>query len=141
MEPNYTFGDKLNSLRLERNLTVHELAKLSGVSQPLISNLIHGQRVIGEYTARKIARALQLRGEELEEFIHLAINNCSQRVLSSFRTYPSEVLNMVAGELNALGILPSQIARCVRRPDDGADAALYLNNGMSAFINIEVAIR
>ena len=139
MDRNNIFGHKLNILRQERNLTVQELARLSEVSQPLISNLIHGHRVIGEYTARKIARALLLRGEEQEEFVHLAINACSERVLNSYKTYPSEVLNMVAGALDSLGILPDQIARCVRRPDE--DAELYLNDGRSAFINLEVAFR
>src|SRR5437660_10008555 len=106
MDVNNTFANRLNYLRLANNLTMQELAKLAGVSQPLISNLLHGHRVIGECTARKIAAALQLQGEELENFVYLAINNCTQKVLNSSKAYPAEILNCIAGELNALGISP-----------------------------------
>ena len=137
---NNTFGNTLNTLRQARHLTVQQLANLAGVSQPLISNLINNNRVIGEYTARKIATALQLSGEEFDSFIFLAINGCTEKVLNSSKDYPAEILNLIAGELSALGILPGNIARCVRHPKADADAALYLNNGKHAFINVEVAI-
>ena len=93
MEPN-NFSNKLNTLRKARNLTIQELAKLSAVSQPLISSLEHGHRVIGEYTASKIGTALQLNGEELEDFIYLAINGCTEKVLKSSKNYPAEILNL-----------------------------------------------
>ena len=141
MDSDNLFGDRLNILRKERRLTVRELAKLSNVSQPFISNLIHGHRIAGEHAARKIATALMLQGKEIEEFVHLAINACSHRVLKSFKTYPSEVLNLVAGELHAVGILPHQIARCVRLPELNADTMLHLNDGKSARINVEVVIQ
>lgn len=135
------FSNKLNTLRQARNFTVQELAQRAGVSGGLISGLLHGYRIIGEKTARKIASALNLQGEELEDFIHLALNNgCSEKVLNSFKDFPSEVLNMVAKELNALGISPDRIKRYVRKSDE-ADAALYLENGKQAFINLEVALR
>ncbi len=140
MEPN-KFSNKLNTLRKARNLTIQELAKLSAVSQPLISSLEHGQRVIGEYTARKIGTALQLHGKELEDFIYLAINGCTEKVLKASKNYPAEILNLIAGELSALGILPEKIMNCVRHPHSDASAALYLNDGKSAFINVEVAVR
>ena len=135
------FSNKLNALRQARNFTVQELAQRAGVSGGLISGLLHGYRIIGEKTARKIASALNLQGEELEDFIHLALNNgCSEKVLNSFKDFPSEVLNMVAKELNALGVSPDRIKRYVRKSDE-ADAALYLENGKQAFINLEVALR
>ena len=138
---NDTFANKLKTLKQARNLTVQELAEKAGVSGGLISGIIHGYRVIGEKTARKIATALNLQGQELEDFIHLALNNgCTEKVLNSSKGFPSEVLNLVAGELNALGISPSKIQRCVRKSAD-ADAALYLEDGKSAYINVEVAIR
>lgn len=140
MEPN-TFSNKLNSLRKSRNLTSQQLAKLSSVSQPLISSLENGQRVIGEYTARKIGSALQLHDKDLENFVYLAINGCTEKVLKSSRNYPAEILNLIAGELSALGILPEKIMSCVRHPQSDATAALYLNDGKSAFINVEVAVR
>lgn len=136
----HTFSNHLNTLRQTRHLTVTELAKLAGVSQPLISNLIHGRETIGEYTARKLASALQLQGNELQEFVYLAINDCTQKVLNSSKAFPSQVLNVVANELNALGISPTRITRCVMNSDD-ADAALFLDDGKSAYINVEIAIR
>lgn len=140
METQITFGNKLNALRRVRNLTVQQLADLADVSQPLISNLINNNRVIGEHTAKKIANALQLSGDESDNFIYLAINGCTEKVLNSSKGYPAEILNLIAGELSALGILPSNIARCVRRPKAEANAALYLNDGKSALISVGVAI-
>jgi transcriptional regulator with XRE-family HTH domain len=135
-----TFANKLNALKQTRNLSVQELAQRAGVSSGLISGLLHGYRIIGEKTARKIAAALNLQGEELEEFVHLALNNgCTEKVLNASKAFPSEVLNLVAGELNALGISPDRIKRFVRKSDD-TTAALYLDNGERAYINVEVAI-
>jgi transcriptional regulator with XRE-family HTH domain len=139
METKITFGDKLNTLRQLNNLTVQQLADASGVSQPLISNLIHNNRVIGEYTARRIGTALKLQGEALEDFIYSAINGCTEKVLNSSKDYPAEILNLIAGQLSAMGIVPSKIARCIRNPKPDANAALYLNDGKSAYINVEVA--
>jgi transcriptional regulator with XRE-family HTH domain len=139
---NDTFPTKLNTLRKARNLTVHELAKRAGVGQSLISGLQTGNRVIGEHAARKIARALQLQGEERENFVYLAINDCSEKVLQSSRAYPAEVLNLLACKLRELGILSDKITRCVRKKQaDDADAAIYLNDGKAALINVEVAYR
>ena len=139
METN--FINKLNTLKQARNLSVQELAQKAGVSGGLISGLLHGYRIIGEKTARKIATALNLQGQELEDFIHLALNNgCTEKVLNASKGFPSEVLNMVAGELNALGISPNRIKQFVRKSDDAA-ASLYLDSGEKAFINVEVSIR
>ena len=140
METNLTFANKLNHLRQARHITVTELAKSAGVTQPLTSNLIHGRESIGEYTARKIASALQLDGDELEDFVYSAINHCTEKVLNSSKAFPSQVLNMVAGGLNALGIIPSRIMRCVLNAED-ADAAIYLDDGRSAYINIAIDVR
>ena len=138
---NHTFANKLNSLRQTRHLTTGELATKAGVGQPLISGLISGDRVIGEYTARKIAAALQLTGRELEDFVYLAINSCSEKVLQSSKNYPSELLNLIACELQELGILPDKISYCVRKPaSKNANAALYLEDGKEALIKLEVAI-
>ena len=135
------FSTKLNTLKQARNLSVQELAQKAAVSGGLISGLLHGYRIIGEKTARKIAGALNLEGEELEEFIHSALNNgCTEKVLNSSKDFPSEVLNLVAGELNALGILPNKIKRCARKSAD-ADAILDLDNGEKAYINVQVSVR
>ena len=135
-----TFANKLKTLKQARNLSVRELAQQAGVSGGLISGLLHGYRIIGEKTARKIAGALSLQGEELEDFIHSALNNgCTEKVLNASKGFPSEVLNLVAGELNALGISPDRIKQFVRKSDD-ATASLYLDSGEKAFINVEVVV-
>ena len=138
---NNDFGNTLNTLRKDRNLTMQELAKLADVSQPLISNLLNNRRVIGEYTARKLGKALQLSGNLLEDFVFQAINNCTEKVLNSSKGFPAELINLVTDELNALGIEPANIKHCIRHPGLDADAALYLRDGKSAFINVEIAVR
>ena len=140
MEFNNTFGVKLNNLRTSRHLTSAELASRANVPPSLISGLQSGSRVVGEYTARKIGKALHLTGEELEDFVYLAINGCSEKVLNASKAYPAEVLNLVAGKLQAIGILPDAIRQYVRHPGaDDVNAALYLDNGKEAFIKLEVA--
>jgi len=135
-----SFGERLNALRKQQQLTVHQLAKLAGVNQSLISGLNSDKRVIGEYNARKIGKALRLDGDDLEGFVYLAINNCSEKVLNAFTKYPAEVLNLIADILSSIGIAPDSITACVRNPAD-ADAALYLEDGKAALINVEVAYR
>ena len=136
-----TFADALNKLRKANHLTVYELAKRAGVPQSLISGLQTGNRQIGEYVARKLAKVLQLENEELEDFVYLAINDCSEKVLQRSKDYPAEVLNLIAGELHNRGIFPDSIMGCVRKPSSNTDAALYLNDGKAALINLEIAYR
>jgi transcriptional regulator with XRE-family HTH domain len=135
-----TFGETLNRRRKELGLTVEELAKAAGVYESLISSLNNDKRVIGEISARKIGRALQLTGDDLEDFVYQAINNCSERVLSGFKQYPAEVLNATATVLALSGISPDSIRRCVRKATAAdPDVTIYLNDGKSASINVEVA--
>ena len=137
-----TFGERLNNLRKQHDLTVYQLAKRAGVHQSLISGLQTNNRVVGEHNARKIGKALQLEGEALESFVYQAINNCTEKVLNEFKSYPAEVLNLIAGILASTGIMPSSIKSCVRKPNEiAADAALYLEDGKAALINVEVAYR
>ena len=140
MNINNTFGNKLNSLKTARGLSSAELARKAGISEGLLSGLIHDQRVIGEYTARKIGNALQLTGNESEEFIYSAINNCSEKILESFKKYPAELINLVACKLQERGVTPDEISRCVRDEKD-VDAALYLNDGREIHLTLEVAAR
>ena len=104
-----TFGERLNNLRKQHDLTVYQLAKRAGVHQSLISGLQTNNRVVGEHNARKIGKALQLEGEALESFVYQAINNCTEKVLNEFKSYPAEVLNLIAGILASTGIMPSSI--------------------------------
>ena len=82
---NNTFGNKLNELKIARGLSSVELAQKAGISEGLLSGLIHDQRVIGEYSAKKIGNALQLTADELESFVYAAINNCSEKNIGSFQ--------------------------------------------------------
>ena len=137
------FANKLNKLRSDRHLTVRELASRAGVHSSLISALQTESRVIGEHNARKIGEALDLRGKELEEFVYLAINSCSERVLDQFKSYPAEVLNLITGKLAELGVTAEKIAGCVLCPGGslGTGVALRLIDGTAATINVEVALQ
>lgn len=140
MNINSTFGNKLNQLKIARGLSSVALAHKAGISEGLLSGLIHDQRVIGEYTAKKIANALQLTGDELEEFVYSAINNCSNKILESSKEYHAELINLVASKLMEHGIAPGEINRCVRKAEN-ADVALFLKDGSKAQIRLEVAVK
>jgi transcriptional regulator with XRE-family HTH domain len=133
-----TFPERLNALRKAQHLTTRQLAKRAGVYQPLISSLETGHRVIGERNARQIGEALRLTGKELEDFVYLAVNQCTEKVLNEFKGYPAELLNLIAAELRGMGILPERIKQCVRNAmkDKHASAAVYLDNGKTAVINL-----
>lgn len=132
-------GTKINDLRIKRTLTVNQLAQQAQVPASLISGLQTNHRVIGENNARKIGTALKLDGEELKDFIYLAINQCSEKVLEEAKSYPAEVLNLIAVRLRAMGILPDQILHCDHNPMlNDTDAALILSDGTTALINLRI---
>jgi len=134
-----SFGATLNTLRKERGLTVQELATRAGVHQSLISSLNNDKRVIGEVSARKIGRALNLHEEELERFVYQAINNSSERLLTTFKEYPAEVVNLAAMMVAVSGISPDEITRCVNNGYPlKPDVTLYLNGGKTARVKVEV---
>ena len=135
---NNTFGNKLNKLKVTRGLSSVELAHKAGISEGLLSGLIHDQRVIGEYSARKIGNALQLTADELESFVYSAINNCSEKILEASKKYPAELINLVTSTLQERGIEPEHISCCVRKEKD-ADAALFLKDGSKTKIKLELA--
>jgi transcriptional regulator with XRE-family HTH domain len=56
---------RLKQLREDAVLTVHELAKASGVSDDTISKIENGQRVARPATLRKLASALDVSPQEL----------------------------------------------------------------------------
>ncbi len=138
---NHTFANTLHQLRTSLHLTSAELADKANVPRSLISGLQSGNRVVGEYTAKKIGTALNLTGQELEDFIYLAINACSEKVLNASKAYPAVLINLVAAKLQEHGILPSKISQCEHRPKmNDADAVLSLDNGKEAFIRLEVTM-
>jgi transcriptional regulator with XRE-family HTH domain len=138
-----TFAQTLNRLRKERGLTNEQLAKAARVPSTLISGLQNNNRTIGENNAARIGKALGLFGDTLRDFVFLALNEARGKVLEEYRTYPAEVINLVAIGLQAAGISANEISHCDLHPvsknrNNDADALLYLNNGKTASINVEV---
>jgi transcriptional regulator with XRE-family HTH domain len=133
---NLNFAEHLNQLRKQAGLTTLELAELSDVPRTLISGLENNSRRIGELQATRLGIALGLCGVDLQEFIYLAINTCSERVLVESKGYPAELINLVTRQLRNAGILPEQVNACVV---DGTNVSLILNNGRQAKVATALA--
>lgn len=103
------FKDLLISKRKALGLTSKELSKQSSVSESLLSGLQSGNRRIGEKQASRIASALGLKKQEKSDFIFMAMNESTQRLLESSKSYPVEVLNSLPGLLRNKGVLPENI--------------------------------
>ncbi|WP_010243719.1 helix-turn-helix domain-containing protein [Acetivibrio cellulolyticus] len=59
------FGEKLKQLRKQRNISQHELSKISNVSYGFISELETGKKRPSLETAEKLSRALGVAITEL----------------------------------------------------------------------------
>ena len=130
---NVPFSSQLKALRKDARLTNNELARLADVPTSLISGLQTGKRQIGEYQARKIALALDLCGEEFERFVYAAINDCTEKVLNESKSYPAELLNLLARQLRGAGICADFIRKCTVNGDHREQAVtLHLGNGDEA---------
>jgi transcriptional regulator with XRE-family HTH domain len=102
--------DILKSRRKELGLTSKELSKRSSVSESLLCELQKGNRRIGEKQASRIASALEYDESEQREFVYLAMNESSQRLLESSKSYPVEILNSFPELLRNHGIVPEMIS-------------------------------
>jgi transcriptional regulator with XRE-family HTH domain len=102
--------DILKSRRKELGLTSKELSKRSLVSESLLCGLQKGNRRIGERQASRIASALEYNESEQREFVYLAMNESSQRLLESSKLYPVEILNSFPELLRNHGIVPEIIS-------------------------------
>lgn len=60
-----TFSEKLKDLRKEKNMSIKELAKKSGVTAVSISNYENGHYIPNLLTIKKLARALKCDFETL----------------------------------------------------------------------------
>ena len=60
-----TFGENLRNLRKERNLSIKELASISGLSVVQISNYEHDKNVPNAITVAKLVTALKCEYGEL----------------------------------------------------------------------------
>ena len=121
-----SFFTQLIRLRQRANLSNAELAELADVPRSLVGGLQSGQRCVGEYQAIKLATALGLHGLEYDNFILLAINQCSKKILTVTKDYPAELLNRLALQLRKAGIGPEQLHDCTVVGDA---VSLVLENG------------
>lgn len=103
------FQHLLRSERNKRGLTVKKLAELSNLYDSLISGVEHGDRVLGEISATKLARGLGLEGKCQISFILSAMEESKDRLLKLSTDYPVILLNQIPLQLHELGIIASQI--------------------------------
>jgi len=104
------FKDHLISTRKALGLTSKELSRRASVSESLLSGLQNGNRRIGEKQATRLASALELRDWENSDFIFMAMNESSQRLLESSKDYPVEILNSLPFLLRNNGISAEEIS-------------------------------
>lgn len=67
-----TFGERIRELRLERNLSLRQLARRIDKSAPFLSDIELGRRFPSEGVLRAIARELQVELSHLKEYDHRA---------------------------------------------------------------------
>lgn len=134
-----SFSTQLKTLRANAQLTNHELARLADVPESLISGLQNDNRRVGEYQARKIGNALQLRGEALEQFIYDAIDTCTEKVMAEFKGYPAQLLNLIAMQLRQAGIQADSIRGCtVEGGNHEQDVTIDLSDGRNILLKTEL---
>ena len=124
-----TFPQTLQHLRHQADFTNRELAEAAGVPVSLIAGLQSGRRRVGEKNARQIGEALGLKDESLQQFILLAMDTCTRKVLKEAQKYPAQLLNMVAQKLRRAGVLPDHVQLCETSPEDSSDLRLKLSDG------------
>ena len=132
------FPTLLSTLRKNAKLTNIQLAEQANVSRSLIPGLQSGKRCIGEYQARKLGTALKLSGNDMDEFIYCAINNCTEKVLKESLQYPAELLNLAARLLRQAGIGPEAIRACAVNE---AIAEILLNDGKRVMIETTLEMK
>jgi len=138
-----TFGEKLRTLRKKNNLTIYKLGELADIPFTLISALENSRRKVGVNNATKLGRALGLADQSLRDFVYLALDNATGKVLEEFRSYPADLINLLPTLLKDAGVNPEDIKGTVLRPDYGdetvADAVMFLNGSKyRAYIHLEM---
>jgi predicted ATPase/transcriptional regulator with XRE-family HTH domain len=85
------FASRIRTLRAGAGLTQAELAESAGVSERTISDLERGLRTtIYPATARQLARALDIRGDDLSAFLSEARGREGEPALPGIAPLPSE---------------------------------------------------
>jgi hypothetical protein len=136
----HTFPIALNKLRINANFNHQELADLAKVPRSFISALHSGQRAAGELQARRIGQALGLCDVELEDFVFLALNACTHKVLLECQPYPAVVLNLVASQLNAAGVHPNEIQDVQISTPYRSEVSLHLSGGRQAVVQTSITL-
>jgi transcriptional regulator with XRE-family HTH domain len=136
---NTEFSSRLTTLRTDARLTNRELARLSDVPESTVAGLQTGSRRVGEYQARKLGKAFNLAGEELEEFVLQAINGCTEKILTDSLPYPSHLLNLLAVQLKKAGIGAEAIrAFEVSGDEQKQDVKFTLGSGKSVTLTTQL---
>lgn len=136
------FRQYLTHLRTSQGLSNRALAARAGVPHSFVAGLQSGSRRVGEVQARKIGLALGLNGENLEEFVLLGVDTCTEKVLTEAKGYPASLLNLIATQLRGAGIFPELLSGCIiKDASNGQAIILSLSNGQTARLNTELAIR
>jgi len=131
------FKELLISKRKELGLTSKELSKLASVSESVLSGLQSGNRRIGEKQASRIASALNLKGQEEIEFIFMAMNESTQRLLESSTSYPVELLNSLPYLLRNHGVSP-EIISSARIFDSFLEINLYSGDVLRLHVHLSL---
>ena len=140
MKANITFSDVIRESAGRRNLSLTELARISGIHLSNLSRLASGKRPCGLSLAVRLADALWLAGAERMTFLQAAAGTTSrkERVLGhGHSAYPPEVLSLAANYLNSAGITPDQIVRIETDVRDGL--RLVLTNGDRPELHISLS--
>ena len=131
------FKDLLISKRKALGLTSKELSKQSSVSESLLSGLQSGNRRIGEKQASRIASALGLINQDERDFIFMAMNESTQRLLESSKSYPVEILNSLPSLLRNKGVLPENI-NSARIFDSFLEISLESGDVVRVYVNLSL---
>ena len=134
------FSDILNAHMVRLNLPGCGVARRAGVPPSLISGLRQGKRRVGEANARQIGAALELQGDELEEFVLMAIDTSTRKVMKQAQGYPSALLNLVASQLRRAGVLPDLVMDYSITGEQNDRVILLLNDGRKAKIEATLTI-
>ena len=91
---------------------------MARVPETLVSGLQNDSRKIGEVQATRIGKALGLSGNELQEFVYVALNESKGRLLNSSKIYCAEILNYLPNLIAINGIRASGMGKAVSLQPD-----------------------
>ena len=118
-------------------LSGKELSKRACVPETLVSGLQNDSRKIGEVQATRIGKALDLSGNELQEFVYMALNESKGRLLNSSKIYCAEILNYLPNLISIHGIRAEEIADAAILKEG---IKLSLKSGSTATVSAHVVL-